>query len=84
MNVSLPPELERLIDEKVASGLYDSASEVVRDALRLMRERDEVRALAIEELRKDILAGVQDMEQGRSAPLDVDRIKALGRKRMGI
>ena len=58
MNVSLTPELERLIDEKVASGLYDSASEVVRDALRLMRERDEVRVLAIEELRRDIRAGV--------------------------
>ncbi len=84
MNVSLPPELERLVDEKVASGLYDSASDVVRDALRLMRERDEVRALSVEELRRDILVGLQDLEQGRSATLDVDKIKALGRKRLGL
>jgi antitoxin ParD1/3/4 len=83
MNVSLTPELERLIDEKVASGLYDSASEVVRDALRLMRERDEVRVLAIEELRRDILAGVEQLDQGRSAALDVNEIKALGRQRLG-
>jgi len=83
MNVSLTPELERLIDEKVASGLYDSASEVVRDALRLMRERDEVRVLAIEELRRDIRAGVEQLDQGRSAALDVNEIKALGRQRLG-
>ena len=83
MNVSLTPELERLIDEKVASGLYDSASEVVRDALRLMRQRDEVRVLALEELRRDILAGVEQLDQGRSAVLDVNEIKALGRQRLG-
>jgi antitoxin ParD1/3/4 len=83
MNVSLTPELERLIDEKVASGLYDSASEVVRDALRLMRERDEVRVLALAELRTDILAGIEQLDQGRSATLDVNEIKALGRQRLG-
>lgn len=83
MNVSLPPELARLVDEKVASGLYDSADEVVRDALRLMRERDEVRALALAELRDDVLAGLQQLDQGQSAELDVNRIKALGRQRMG-
>jgi antitoxin ParD1/3/4 len=82
MNVSLPPELTRLIDEKVASGLYDSAGEVVRDALRLMRERDKVRALAVEELRRDILAGLEQLDQGQSAVLNMDEIKALGRQQM--
>ena len=40
MNVSLTPELERLVNEKVESGLYQTASEVVREALRLLKERD--------------------------------------------
>lgn len=40
MNVSLTLELEQLVQEKVASGLYQTASEIVRDALRLLKERD--------------------------------------------
>ena len=40
MNVSLTPELEQLVNEKVKSGFYQTASEVVREALRLLSERD--------------------------------------------
>ena len=41
MNVSLTPELEKLVNEKVRSGLYQTASEVVREALRLLKQRDD-------------------------------------------
>jgi len=41
MNVSLTPELEELVNEKVRSGLYHTASEVVREALRLLKLRDD-------------------------------------------
>ena len=41
MNVSLTPELEKLVEEKVRSGLYQTASEVVREALRLLKLRDD-------------------------------------------
>ena len=41
MNVSLTPELEELVNEKVRSGLYQTASEVVREALRLLKQRDD-------------------------------------------
>jgi antitoxin ParD1/3/4 len=41
MNVSLTPELEDLVDEKVRSGFYQTASEVVREALRLLKQRDD-------------------------------------------
>lgn len=44
MNVSLTPELERFVQEKVHSGRYTSASEVVREALRLLEEHEKVRA----------------------------------------
>ena len=84
MNVSLTPELERLVDEKVASGLYESASEVIREALRLLRDRDEVRTLALEDLKRDIVAGLDQLERGDSAPLDIEAIKAEGRRRLGV
>ena len=51
MNVSLTPELEQLVREKVASGLYQTASEVVRDALRLLKERDRRQSLPLREAR---------------------------------
>jgi len=43
MNVSLTPELEKFVDGKVESGLYNNASEVIRESLRLLKEHDEIR-----------------------------------------
>lgn len=51
MNVQLTPELEQLVQMKVQSGRYNSASEVVREALRIMEQRDEVRSIQLQELR---------------------------------
>ena len=51
MNVNLTPELEQLVQTKVQSGRYNSASEVVREALRLMEQKDEVRSIQLQELR---------------------------------
>ncbi len=81
MNVSLTPELEALIQEKVKSGLYHSASEVVRESLRLLHERDELRRSRLQELRKEIAIGIEQADRGETTPLDVDAIKAQGRKR---
>lgn len=57
MNVSLTPHLEELIQDKVSSGRYGNASEVVREALRLLEERDQERAAKLEALRQAILEG---------------------------
>jgi len=54
MNVSLTPELERFVQEKVHSGRYASASEVVREALRLLEEHEKVRAVQLAEFREEI------------------------------
>ncbi len=81
MNVSLTPELEELINQKVATGMYHSASEVVREGLRLLREQDELKRIRTEELRRDIMVGVEQSKRGESAPLDVEAIKAEGRRR---
>ena len=81
MNVSLSPKLESLIQEKVTSGLYASASEVVREALRLLEERDRLREIREEELRAEIRKGVADEKAGRVAPLDMEAVKREARAR---
>jgi len=55
MNVSLTPELEKLVNDKVRSGLYQTASEVVREALRLLKQRDD--EARREEQRADLAPG---------------------------
>ena len=54
MNVSLTPELESFVSAKVISGRYNSASEVVREALRLLEERDQVRTAQLAEFNQEI------------------------------
>ncbi len=78
MNVNLTPHLEDMVRKKVASGLYNSASEVVREALRLMEEQDRMREIKLERLRQDISDG---LNSGDSTPWDPDEIKREGRKR---
>ncbi|MBZ0186441.1 MAG: type II toxin-antitoxin system ParD family antitoxin [Candidatus Obscuribacterales bacterium] len=64
MNVSLTPELEQLIEERVKSGLYNSASEVVREALRLLMERDQIKQMKLDELRRQIQIGIDASNRG--------------------
>lgn len=78
MNVSLTPSLEELIRRKVASGMYNSASEVVRAALRLMDEQDQVRSARLEQLRADIRKGI---DSGPSEPWDAKKLKGTARTR---
>lgn len=79
MNISLTPQLEALVKHKVDSGLYGSASEVMREALRLLEERDHIQAMRLEALRTEIQKGY---DSGEATPLDIDAIKARGRKRL--
>lgn len=75
MNVSLTPELEAFIAKKLKGGLYQTSSEVVREGLRLLKERDDQLAA----LRRDIKAGDRDIEQGRFtdyAPSELPRLAA--------
>lgn len=64
MNVSLTVELEQLVHEKVKSGRYLSASEVVREALCLLAERDQLREIRVETLRKEIAIGSDQSDRG--------------------
>ncbi len=84
MNIHLTPELEQLVRTKVRTGGYNSATDVVREALRLMAERD----LRREGIREKIAEGLASQRLGKladgeavldrleaelGAPLDLDR-----------
>jgi len=76
MNINLTPQLEAMIRQKVDSGLYNSASEVVRDALRLMDEKDRFRATKLNQLRQDLQEG---LTSGLATDWDPEEIKRKGR-----
>ena len=78
MNVSLTPELEKLVSRKVKTGRYQTASEVVREALRALEERDQVAALRLHELRKEMQKGLK----GKATPFDPEETKREVRRRI--
>ncbi|MEH2416994.1 type II toxin-antitoxin system ParD family antitoxin [Nostoc sp.] len=64
MNISLTPELEQLVKDKVSSGKYHSVSEVMGEALRLLEERDRIRDQRLAELKAKIQEGIEASERG--------------------
>jgi len=80
MNIFLTHELEQFVTEKVKSGRYTSASEVIRDSLRLLVERDQLYQIRLDELRKDIQTGI---DSGEATPFDPEAIMNKVRTRMG-
>lgn len=69
MNISLTPTLEKFVQDKVASGLYNSVSEVIREALRLLASKEGISQERLAQLNKDIEEGWNDTEiiDGHSA-----------------
>jgi antitoxin ParD1/3/4 len=64
MNVSLTPELNQFVANKVESGRYNSASEVVREALRLLEEHDRARGAQIAAFNLEIGARLASLDNG--------------------
>lgn len=60
MNISLTPALEKMIQEKLASGLYNSASEIIREALRLLFTKENISKQRLEMLNSEIEKGLED------------------------
>jgi antitoxin ParD1/3/4 len=83
MNVSLTPELEKFVDGKVESGLYNNASEVVREGLRLLKEHDEIRVKWREQIERGWLQAERgEGVDGPTAMAEIrERVKAKSRKR---
>lgn len=81
MSINLTPELEKLVREKVTSGRYHSASEVVRDALRLLEEQDLFRQAKLAALRGEIQKGLNQLDRGEGTPWDAEEFKKKARAR---
>jgi antitoxin ParD1/3/4 len=78
MNVNLTAELEEFIHARVESGMYNSASEVVREALRLLVDREQLNASKLAALRNDIQKGV---DSGPALPWSLEQAKTSARSR---
>lgn len=83
MNVSLTPELEKFVDGKVESGLYNNASEVIRESLRLLKEHDDIRLKWREQIERGWLqAQAGRVVDGPKAMADArTRLKNTNKKR---
>ncbi len=73
MNFSLTPSLEQFVRDRANSGDYNNASEVVRDAIRLLKRAEGHRALKIERLRAAIRDGDEALARGEYTDLNSDR-----------
>ncbi len=78
MTIALSKQLETLIEEKIASGRYQSASEVMSEALRLLEETERFEAMKLNALRRDIQAG---LDSGEPVPFDKASIRNLAQNR---
>lgn len=79
MNISITPQQEKLIENKVKSGSYLSASEVVRTALRLLEEQDHIQKMRLETLNREIKKG---FDSGKATPFDLQDTIKRGRERL--
>ena len=73
MNFSLTPSLEQFVRDRADSGDYNNASEVVRDAIRLLKRTEERRALKMERLRAAIREGDEALARGEFTDLNSDQ-----------
>ena len=67
-----------MVKQKVGTGLYNSASEVVREALRLLEAKDQLNELKLTTLRQEIQKG---LDSGESTPLNMEEIKSKAKMR---
>lgn len=80
MRVTLPAELQRFIEEKVRTGQYEKAGDVVLDALMAMRAQERWTPTDIGDLRKDVQDAVQQIKRGETSNWTAASIKAQGQR----
>ncbi|WP_038248328.1 type II toxin-antitoxin system ParD family antitoxin [Ghiorsea bivora] len=72
MNVSLTPSLEQYVRDCASTDDYNNASEVVREAIRLHKQREEYRQMKLARLKEALQSGIDDMENGNFADYSLD------------
>jgi antitoxin ParD1/3/4 len=80
MNIELPAEIQRMIEEKVATGGYENAAGVVEQAVRLLYERDRQKKIGLDELRREIQKGIDEIDAGLGIEWTEERLEGLLRE----
>jgi antitoxin ParD1/3/4 len=75
MNISLTPELERMVDERVKTGRYATASEVIREGLRLLEEQEQLKLQRLAAVRQKIDRGLEQLDKGQGIPGSEARVR---------
>jgi antitoxin ParD1/3/4 len=65
MNVNLGSTFDQFVSDLVASGLYQSQSEVLRESLRLLKEREDTKSLRLQEFRRELAVGIGQADRGQ-------------------
>ena len=74
-NVSLPAELDNVVQGYLNSGMYANYSEVIRNAIRVMHNSDEQQRVRLELMRQDIQFSLQQAKAGQISPVNLSRLK---------
>lgn len=74
--VSLSPHHEAFVEERVRSGHYDNAGEVIRAGLRLLETQEQARELKLERLRREARIGFNELDQGQGIALQPEEVTA--------
>jgi len=77
MNISLTPELDSYVQQKVQTGMYHSASEVIHEGLRLLREQDQIRQARLTQVRQDVDLGADQIARGEYTEYTAATVKDL-------
>ena len=80
MQVSLTPEQQRFVEQKLKDGGFASASEVVGNALAIWKSQEELTSQDLDELRAQIQVGLEQSRRGESAPLDMEAVREKVRR----
>jgi antitoxin ParD1/3/4 len=84
MDISLPSELEQYVENQVQSGVYRSASEMIGEGLRILKEK-EIRQGTLRELRREIQIGIDQAERGHFSDFTAEMLESIageGRERL--
>ena len=84
IQVGLPPHLETFVTKEVVTGGFRDAGDYLRSLIEAAHLRQKQHKDDFEELSREILLGVEEADQGKCTPLDIDAIKAEGRRRLAL
>lgn len=64
MNVNIGPVFEQFVADLLQTGLYQSQSEILREGLRLLKEREDLKDMRLGDLRREIAKGIAEADRG--------------------